>query len=84
MNSLCSCSLEVESTEHYFLRCHNHVAFPTTLMNEFNSVNDKFNTLEPNEPVRAILYRDKNFDNEPVRTILYGDKNFDNDSISRY
>ena len=41
VNPLCSCSLEIESTEHYFLRCHNYVTFRTALMNELNSINSK-------------------------------------------
>ena len=50
--------------EHYFLRCYNYVTFRTTLMNELKSINNKFNTLEPDEVVRTILYGNKNFDNE--------------------
>ena len=33
-------------------------------MNELNSVNSKFNTLEPDELVRTIFYGDKNFDSD--------------------
>ena len=56
MSPLCSCSLEIESTEHYFLRCHNYVTFRTTLMNELDSITSTFNTLEPDQLVRTILY----------------------------
>ena len=64
VNSLCSCSLEIESTEHYFLLRHNYVTFLTTLVNELNSINRKFITLESDELVRTNLYGDKNFDND--------------------
>ena len=30
LNPLCSCSLETEDTEHYFLRCQNNLSFCTT------------------------------------------------------
>ena len=67
VNPLCSCSLEIESMEHYFLCCHNYVIFRTTLMNELTSAKGK---LEPEELVRTILYRDKNFDNDSNFKIL--------------
>ena len=34
LNPLCSCSIEVESTSHYLLRCHFFDALRTTLMND--------------------------------------------------
>ena len=33
-------------------------------MNELNSINSKFKTLEPDELIRTILYGDANFDND--------------------
>ena len=39
-------------------------------MNELNSINSTFNTLEPDELVRTILYGDKNFDNDSELKIL--------------
>lgn len=59
MNPLFSCFLETESTEHYFLRCHNYVTFHTTLVNEFNSRNSKFSKLELDVFIRNIPYGDK-------------------------
>ena len=76
MNLLCSCSLEVESTEHYFLRCHNFVTFSATFMNELNSIDSKFSTKEPDELVRTILYRVKKFDNVSNFKILTATINF--------
>ena len=76
VNSLCTCSLETESTEHYFLRCHNHVTFRTTLLNQLNSINIKFNTLESDELFRTILYGDKTFDNDSNLKTLAGTINF--------
>ena len=45
-------------------------------MNELNSKNSKFNTLEPDELVRTILYGDKNFDNDSNLKILTATINF--------
>ena len=76
VNPLCPCFLEIESTQHYFLRCHNYVTFRTTLMYELNTINSKFNILEPNELVKTKLYEDKNFDNDSNLKILTGTINF--------
>ena len=64
VSPLCSWSLETESTKHYFLCCYNYVTFHTTLTNELNSINSKFNILEPDELVRTIFYGDKIVDND--------------------
>ena len=45
-------------------------------MNELNSINSKFNTLEPDELIRTILYGDKNFDNYSSFKILTATINF--------
>ena len=70
MSPLCWCSFEIESTEHNFLCCHNYVTFPTNLINELNSINSKFNTLETDELVRTIFYGDNNFDSDSNFKIL--------------
>ena len=70
MNPLCPCSLEIESTEHYFLRCDNYVTFRTTLMNELNSVKCLLLTLSLDEIVRAILYGNKKiYDNSNFKIL---------------
>ena len=76
VNPLYLCSLETESTEHYFLRCHNYVTFRTTLMNELSCINSKFNTLEFDELVRTTLYGDKHFDNDSNLKMLTVTINF--------
>ena len=76
VNPLCSCSLEIESTEYYFLCCHNYVTFGKILMNELNRINSKFNTLELDELVRTILYGDKHFDNDSNFKMLTATINF--------
>ena len=38
LNSLCSCSIEVESTSHYLLRCPFFHALRTTLMNDLRNI----------------------------------------------
>ena len=39
LNPLCSCSLETENTEHYFLHYQKNLSFGTTLMNDLRNIN---------------------------------------------
>ena len=59
MNPLCSCTVEIENTEHFFVRCQNDLSTRTTLMNELNNISITINTFF----IRVILYGDKIFDN---------------------
>ena len=63
VNPLCSCTLETENTEHFFLRCQKHLSAGTTLMNELNNISNAINSLNSTDLIRVILYEDKNFDN---------------------
>ena len=40
LNTLCSCSLETESTAHFFLCCQNYTNICITLMNELNHIDN--------------------------------------------
>ena len=64
LNSLCSCSLETEDTEHYFLRFQNNLSLRTTLMNDLNNINSTLASLNPNDLLSVILYGDKSFNKE--------------------
>ena len=44
LNPLCSCSTEVESTSHYFLRCHFFDALRATLMNDLRYIDSDLPT----------------------------------------
>ena len=70
LNPLCSCSLETEDTEHYFLRCQNNLSFRTTLMNDLNNINTAIASLNPNNLLRVIIYGDKIFNRETNRKML--------------
>ena len=63
VNPLCSCTLETENTEYFFLRCQNNLSARTTLMSELNNINNAINSLNSTDLIRVILYGDKNFDN---------------------
>ena len=59
MNALCSCALETESTDHFFLSCQNYVSFRTALMNESSSINCEIVSLRLSALLEAILYGGK-------------------------
>ena len=59
LNPLCSCTLETEDTEYFFLRCQNNLSARTTLMSELNNIN----YLNSTDFIRVIRYEDKKFDN---------------------
>ena len=64
LNPLCSCSLETEDTEYYFLRCQNNLSFRTTFMNDSNNINTAIASLNSYDLLRVILYGDESFNKE--------------------
>ena len=63
VNPLCSCTLETEITERFFLCCQNNFSARLTFMNEVNNISNAINYLNSTDFIRLILYGDKNFDN---------------------
>ena len=59
LNLLCSCSLESEDAENYFLRCQNNLSFCPTFMNDLNNINTTIASLNSNDLLRVILYGDE-------------------------
>ena len=70
LNPLCSCYLETEDTEHYFLRCQNNLSLRTTLMNDLSNIDTVIVSLNPNDLLRVIPYGDKSFNKETNCKIL--------------
>ena len=62
INSLCSCSLEVENTLNFFLHCHHYSTFRMGLMNKVNQIDENFSYLSDDNKVSLLLYRDSRFD----------------------
>ena len=55
LNLLCSCSLETEDTEYYFLRSQNNLSFRANFENDINNINIAIDSLNPNDLTRMIL-----------------------------
>ena len=62
MNSLCSCSLEIEDTAHYLLHCHHFSQHRIDLMNSAKSVLENFESLSDNVKKDIFLYGDSRLD----------------------
>ena len=56
LNPLCSCSIEVQSTSHYFLRCHFFDALWATLMNTLRNIDSNHPTLKDENLTNILLY----------------------------
>ena len=61
INPLCSCSLEVESTIHFFLQCHNFVYIRNTLLNKWNSISCDISNCSGRSFTELILYGNPKF-----------------------
>ena len=70
LNPLCSCSLETESTAHFFLRCRYYSNIRIILMNELNDIDNSITSRQPNELLRIILYGDCMFKDYVNKRIL--------------
>ena len=79
-NPLCPCSIETETTVHYFLRCHLYNANRSDLMNELNEIDSSFSTLNENKFINLILYGSHKFDGKKNHNILMSTIKFIKDS----
>ena len=80
LNPLCPCSIEAETTAHYFLRFHFYNANRSALMNESNEIDSSFSTLNENDFMDLILYGSDKFVNKKNQNILMCTINFIKDS----
>ena len=70
LNPLYPCSIEAETTVHYFLDCHFCNANRYVLMSELNEVDSSFSTLNESKFIDLILYRRDKFDDKKNLNIL--------------
>ena len=69
-NWLCTCSLEVESTTHFFLRCHHFNAVHITLNNSLKAIDKGIPKLSDSSLIKAILYGDSKYSDIENHDIL--------------
>ena len=70
LNPLCSCSLETEDTEYYFLYCQNNRSSRIAFMNNLKNINTAIGSSNSNDFLRVILYGDESFNKETNCKIL--------------
>ena len=70
LTPLCSCSIEVESTSHYFLRCHFFDALRATLMNDLRNIDSDLPTLRDENLTNILLYGNQIYDDKINQIIL--------------
>ena len=70
INPLCTCSLEVESTSHFFLHCLHYNDICETLLNELKSVDENILKLSENKLINLLLYGDSKFDSNKNTGLL--------------
>ena len=70
LNSLCSCSLEIEDTSHYLLQFHHFSHHRVDLMNSVKSICDHFDSMPDNVKGDLLLYGDLQFDENKYIVIL--------------
>ena len=76
INPLCSCSLEIESTSHFFLRCQNFITPRTNLMNELRKLDSNILNLDEISLTKLLLYGDSKYENNANKKILLASMNF--------
>ena len=70
LNHLCSCSLEIEDTVHYFLHYHHFSQYRFDLINSVKSISDDFQYFSDNFKRDIFLYGDSRFDTNKNQLIL--------------
>ena len=63
LNPLCSCSLETESTLHFYLCYQNYTTLRRAFMTDLKNINETIMSLNEEPLCHVILYGNKNFDN---------------------
>ena len=81
---MCTCSLEVESTTHFFLHCHHFNAICITLNNDLKAIDKDILKLSDSFLTKLMLYGDSKYSHTQNHqivnsTIIYilGSERFD-------
>ena len=71
INPLCSCSLEIESTSHFFLCCQNLITPRTNLMNELGKLDSNILNMDIISLTKLLLYDDSKYENNVSKNKLF-------------
>ena len=67
---LCSCSLDVEDNEHFFLRCHHYLANREILFSKVRKICTNFDKMSANFKIEVLLYGDSKLQYNENQSIL--------------
>ena len=70
INPLCTCSLEVESTAHFFLHCHHYHNIRAKLLNSLEVIDTNLLKLSEEQLTKVLLYSFSQLDQNQNRNIL--------------
>ena len=56
ISPMCSCNTEIESNEHFLLRCHFYSSQRLELFNNLNEISSSFFNLSAKDQVNILLY----------------------------
>ena len=70
INTLRTCSLEVESTKHFCLHCHYYPALRISFLKDLNSISPQFSLLPEDVFLKTLLYGNLIFDENDNQKIL--------------
>ena len=76
INPLCSCSLDVESTIHYFLHCPQFTIKRRTLLNTISQIDNKLLDSNESNLIQHLLFGDPSKDRETNTEILNSTVNY--------
>ena len=71
INSLSTCSLEVESTSHFHLHSHHFISIKLTLFEEFKIIDKNLPKLSDDCLTKILLYSDNKYNDIQNRSILH-------------
>ena len=75
INPLCTCSLEVESTAHFFLHCHHYHNIRAKLLNSLEVIDTNLLKLSEEQLTKVLLYSSQ-LDQNQNRNILNSSINY--------
>ena len=70
MSPICGCGLEIESTEHFFLRCHFYHVERSELLNSLCDTDLAINELNEDSIINLVLFGSDKNHKETDRKIL--------------
>ena len=70
VNPLCSCGLEIESTDHYLLRCSFYTHIRKTLIDNITTIIGPVSSLSDHRLVNILLFGDDTFTSDQNSSVM--------------